>query len=140
MAQVQPAKPAESAPPPDAGVRPATPANAAAFAEATRDLPMKPLPLVRIKLIRANEANFASLHGVILPNDVKFDAVFDPAFWSLIAPRLNAGDQIEIHRDNGATFARLLVRLVGGSGGLKTWAHVAVLEHVNSVHWNRRKR
>jgi hypothetical protein len=95
---------------------------------AVLQVPFRPLPTPRLKVLRSSESDFGNQFGAVTSTGTPFEHVLRPDFWSLHAMKLRVGDTIEIHTDDQTYFGRLLVRSVDGTGANKTRASVAQLE------------
>jgi hypothetical protein len=121
MAQAAPAQSTPAAPPPGAPARP----QIKQFEQITAT---RPLAKGRRRVLSSSEANFANLHGAVLPAGTPFEDALQPSFWSNHAAELRVSDQIQIHVDDGRYYGLLYVRSV--STGSKPTVLVATLSHV----------
>jgi hypothetical protein len=61
--------------------------------------PVKPLEGGRLKTLRSSEADYGNVFGAMLSNEVPFEHLLDPGFWSNHANKMYIGDTIEASND-----------------------------------------
>lgn len=76
---------------------------------------------------RFQDASFArNIWSVVLPHDVPFEDLENPAFWAHVVRKLRVMDRIEVYREDGTEWAELLVTLTD-----RVSAKVVVLNRVS---------
>jgi hypothetical protein len=73
--------------------------------------------------------NVRNIWSVSPAEDVAFETLLHPEYWTHVARQLRAGDRIEIEPEDGSYFAQLRVLSVG-----ERWASVQVLSKVDTAH------